>query len=729
MRFSQDFIEKVRDANDIGEIIGQYTELKGTGHRLMGRCPFPDHSDKSPSFSVTEDQQLFYCYGCKKGGNLFTFLELFNGMNFPEAVEFLARRANIPLPEPAAGSRPVGGVSADQKDLLLKINRSAAVYFHHNLKAQPPESPVRQYMARRGLNDEIVEKFRLGYATDEWQGLGRHLASKGVPLDALEKLQLIKPKKSQGALTGVDRYFDLFRDRLMFPIFAPNGDTLGFGGRVLDDSLPKYVNSADSPVFHKSKVLWGLHETGKFIRAQDEVIIVEGYMDAIGLYAAGFKNVVAILGTALTPEHAKLIKRYTTNVKMLLDGDEAGMNAAEKSLPILLAAGLLVKGLFLPDKLDPDEFVKERGAYAMRTELDRAPELFYVMLTKRWLANYHGSDSEKVQVIGEAAVALGPMANKSLMELYYLELSRQLDVDIGWVRRAVAQAVQALAPRVAPGASRPGAASAAGPSRPAGSVGPGNGLSRPAGSGGSSAGAGSHSGARPNFATGPNGGLGPRPLQGSRPGGGTPNAGGSMRPPAPGTSPRSQNETPPDFDFSPPDGGFAPADDEGDSHPEDMSDSSLTVEPIQLVSLKGAPKDESFVMSLLLYNEGLTRDLIDAGAEDILKMMSHAGVQTVLRKAIEQYQADPAGFSKIAPNLASEVDQPALLASSLPLTANLTDENGVKKLMADYLNAIRRRFMKAQGKSLVSQLRERPTAEMLEQVQALQRNRLGKDET
>jgi DNA primase len=405
LRFAQDFIEKVRESNDIGEIIGQYTELKGTGHRLMGRCPFPDHSDKSPSFSVTEDQQLFYCYGCKKGGNLFTFLELFNGMNFPEAVEFLARRANIPLPESTTPPRP-GAVSSDQKDTLLKVNRATAVYFHHNLKACTPDSPVRQYLVKRGLTDEIVETFRLGYSTDEWQGLGRHLVAKGVQTEALEKLQLIKPKKNPGPAQGIDRYFDLFRDRLMFPIFAPNGDTLGFGGRVLDDTLPKYVNSADSPVFHKSKVLYGLHETGKFIRAQDEVIVVEGYMDAIALYVAGFKNVVAILGTAMTPEHAKLLKRYTSNVKMLLDGDEAGINAAEKSLPILLAAGLMAKGLILPEKLDPDEFIKERGAEALRTELDRAPELFNVLLTKRWLANYHGTDSEKVQVVNEVDGAL-----------------------------------------------------------------------------------------------------------------------------------------------------------------------------------------------------------------------------------------------------------------------------------------------------------------------------------
>jgi DNA primase len=672
LRFPQDFIEKVREANDIGEVIGQYTELKSSGHRLTGRCPFPDHSDKSPSFSVTEDQQLYYCYGCKKGGNLFTFLETFNGMNFPEAVEFLARRANIPLPEPEAGTKRPGALSSDEKDVLLKVNRTTAVFFHHNLKSQTEDSPVQKYLIKRGLTNEIVETFRLGFATEEWQGLGRHLVGKGVKIESIEKLQLIKAKKNPPTTTNpIEKYFDLFRDRLMFPIFGPNGDTLGFGGRVLDDTLPKYVNSADSPVFHKSKVLYGLHETGKYIRAQDEVIVVEGYMDAIALYASGFKNVVAILGTAMTPEHAKLLKRYTTNVKMLLDGDEAGINAAEKSLPVLLAGGMMPKGLILPEKMDPDEFIKVKGAEALRNELDRAPELFNILLTKRWLSNYHGSDSEKVQVISEAAVALGPMANKSLMELYLLELSRQLDVDGGWVRRAVAQAVQALAPRVAPGQQ----ANTARPTSPP----QGNGPSRPQA-----------------FALSPTQSAAQIPNSGA-------------------------NDAP-DLGFAPPDERFAL----GESAESGELDQELTAERAKPVSLKGAPRDESFVMSLLLYNESLMRELVEAGPDELLNMLTHEGIKDVLKRATDRYQAKPGGFATIAPSLASEVDQPALLASSLPLTATLTADGAEKKLMADYLGAIRRRFQKVQGKNLVSQLRERSTPEMLEQVQQLQRNRLAK---
>ena len=650
MRFSQDFIEKVRDANNIGEIIGQYTELKGTGHRLVGRCPFPDHSDKSPSFSVTEDNQLYFCYGCKKGGNVFTFLETFNGMSFPEAVEYLARRSNIPLPEPEAGS-PKPRVSTDQKDLYLKINRVAAVYYHHNLKSLPPEHEAQKYLVKRGITPEIVEKFRIGVATDEWQGLAGTFESKGVPLKAAETLGLIRVKKSAPAsgATSLDHYVDLYRERLMFPIFSPTSDVIGFGGRTLVDDMRKYINSSDSPVFNKSRVLYGLHETGKFIRAQDEAIVVEGFMDALSLYAAGIKNVVAIQGTAFTPDHAKLIKRYTRNVKMLLDGDAAGVSAAERSLPILLAADLMPKGVIIPDGMDPDDFVRSKGADALRTEIERAPELFNLLLRKTWLANYHGSASEKVQVISEATMALGQMPNKQLMELYLMELARQLDVDLGWVRRAIANTAQANQPRgatVAPGSSAPGPVSA-GPSRPQ----------------------------------------------------------GSFSPQSAASAPRDVTETP------------------SSTQADELTDG----QPVR-VSLKGAPKEEAFVLSLLVYNQSLMQELADAGADETLKMITHVGVREIMKRAVVRFREKPEGFSTIAASLTSEVDMPAVLASSLAVTSMVTSEGAEKKLMGDYLAALRSRYQKLQTKNLVAQLREKSTPEMLEQVQAIQRDRLGKDE-
>lgn len=725
MRFSQDFIEKVRDANNIAEIIGQYTELKGSGHRLMGRCPFPDHSDKSPSFSVTEDNQLYFCYGCKKGGNLFTFLETFNGMSFPEAVEFLARRANIPMPENEEKTRRPGAVSSDQKDLFLKINKAAAVYFYQLLKSTPANHPAREYMAKRGLTEEIVEKFRIGLTSDEWQGLGKLLESKKVPLKLAETLGLLKPKKNppRGGPAS-DAYFDLFRDRLMFPIFNPTGDVVGFGGRTLGDALPKYVNSSDSPVFNKGKILYGLHETGKFIRAQDEAIVVEGYMDAISLYAAGIKNVVAILGTAFTPDHAKLLKRYTLNVKMLLDGDEAGITGAERSLPILLEAGLMPKGFVLPEKMDPDDFVKANGADALRVEIDRAPELFTLLLLKRWMASYHGLPSEKVQIVEEAASAMRSMTNRQLYDLYVMELGRQLDIDLGWVRRSLTQSQQALAQKMGAAAARNSATA----HQPAPGSGPG-------------------SGPVPNAhgAQGPRGHMGPQQNgpAGNRP---TPQSGG-----APLGQPRGQGQQtgarPQPYpsqsradDLRPPEHfGFDPGEplpepppnfEQMDNGPmPDEIESALTEVEIPRVTLKGAPKDEAFVLSLLLHEEKLMQELVEAGHEEVQQLLSHPGIRDVLGRAVDLYRQDPEGHSHIAAKLTGEVDQPALLVVALPFVGDLKGAEAAlekaRQAMGDYLQAIRNRYLKNQAKQLAQQLREGVSPEKLEEFMTLQRGRLN----
>lgn len=639
MRFEQDFIEKVREANNIVEIIGQYTELKGSGHRFMGRCPFPDHSDKSPSFSVNEDSQLYHCFGCKKSGNVYNFLQTFTGLSFPEAVEFLARRVSIPLPEPEekgqkkSSRRP----SSDQKELLLKTNKVAAVFFHQQLKSLPEDHAARKYLLKRGLSAEIVEKFRIGVALDEWQGLTRHLQSRRIPVNLGESLGLLKPKKTG---RGDDTHFDLFRDRLMFPIFSPSNEVLGFGGRTLGDALPKYVNSSDSPVFTKGKILYGLHETGKFIRAKDEAIVVEGYMDAISLYAAGITNVVAILGTAFTPEHAKLLKRYTVNVKVLLDGDEAGISGAERSLPILLEAGLMPKGFVLPDKMDPDDYVRANGAEQLKSEIEKAPELFGLLLRRRWMQNYHGSAAEKVQILEEAGRVLRVMQNRQLMELYLLELCRELDVELPWVRRALAQQQQQLQQR---------------------------------------------GGSRPTGVT-------------SRPVTGTP------QPERQAAGAQAEASRP----------------EEGESHHNEEVE-------VPLVSVKDAPRDEAFVLSLLLHNETLMRELEDAGPAGLLEIISHDGIRRVLSISVEKYRQKPETFGSLAASLASQIDQPSVLTCSLELTQGMRSQGDAeeRRLMSDYLNAIRKRFLKNQAKVLATQLRDQASLEKLEQFMNIQRNRLS----
>lgn len=611
MRFPEDFIEKVRDANDIVEIIGQYTELKGSGHRLMGRCPFPDHADKSPSFQVTNDNQLYYCFGCKKGGSVFTFLESYQGMSFPEAVEYLARRASIPLPENES-NRAASGPSRDQKDLLVKVNRAAAVFFHHQLQATDLESPVRKYLVKRGLSDETVEKFRLGLAHDDWKGLVNHFKARKVPLDAAEKLGLIKAKRNS---RPEDSHFDLFRDRLIFPIFSATNDVIGFGGRTLSDGTPKYLNSSDSPVFNKSRVLYGIHETGKFIRAEDRAIVVEGYMDAIALYTAGIKNVVAILGTAFTPDHAKILKRYTQNVVMLLDGDKAGLDGAERSLPILLEAGLMAKGFLLPDKMDPDDYVREQGAEKLRVEVDRAPELFSLLLLRRWMVGYHGSPSEKVSIVEEAGRFLGRMQNRQLYDLYVMELSRQLDVDMGWVRKALA----------AHDLKHTGKSQA-------------------------------HRETVPE----------PAPI------------------------PIAQKEP-----------------------------------PVERIVLKSAPKDEAYVMSLVLHHETLMVELLDAGTDEIFELLTHPGVKRILELAVGRYRANPGGFAEIVASLTSLVDNPAPLLVAMIASPEGGPEGLERKLMQDYVNALHNRYLKNQAKVLAGQFKDQASPEKLAEFMSLQRDRLA----
>lgn len=651
MRFSQEFIETVRSANSIADLIGQYTELKGSGARLMGRCPFPDHSDKSPSFSVNEDTQLYHCFGCKKSGNVYTFLQTFNGMSFPEAVEFLARRVSIPLPENDASTD--NKEKRNKKDWLLKANQLVALHFQKNLSKTIDNHKVRQYLKLRGLDRDVIEKFRLGYAPDEWQALAHFLQSKKVPLGLAESLGLLRPKK---ASRPGDSHFDLFRDRLMFPIVSSSGDVLGFGGRTLTDALPKYVNSPESPIFHKGQVLYGLNETGKYIRAADEAIVVEGYMDAISLYSQGIKNVVAILGTAFTADHAKLIKRYTLNVKVLLDGDEAGLNGAERSLPLLLEAGLLPKGFVLPDGMDPDDFVKKRGAEVLVDEIQKAPDLFTLILTRRWMVDYRGTASDKVRVMELASRVLHKTQDRQLADLYILELSRQLDVDLPWIRRYLYS-------------SRDKGSSVAGVNQ----------------SGGGSTRAGKdvvRTAAR-----------------------------------AEGVVPQSGRSEDASFQGNP---SALPKD--GDTLGDKFSLPNHTQ-----VELKGAPRDEAFVLSLLLHSETLIRDLLEAGPEELLEMLSHEGIRRIAALALENYRQDPSSFGSLAASLASKIDQPGILTCSLEITNGISGETEERRLMSDYLNAIRKRYLNTQARALAQQLKDHASPEKLEQFMNIQRSRLAID--
>lgn len=429
MKFPQDFIDRVREATDIVLLISQYVQLRKSGGNYQGLCPF--HNEKSPSFSVSEDKQVYYCFGCKASGNVFTFVQNYQGLTFPETIEYLARRASLTLPAQTEQRDP----QSEMRNTFFKINSLAAQFFHQRLKNLSADHEVKKYLETRGLNEELVDAYKLGYAPDSWSDLTQFFESKHVPVGPSEQLGLLKrrPNDKNG-------HYDLFRHRVMFPIFSPTGQCLGFGGRVLSkEQQPKYLNSPDSPVFHKGKVFYGLDHSAKYIRTEDEAIVVEGYMDWLALAKVSINNIVATLGTALTHDHAKLIKRYTNKVLLLFDGDEAGKSAARRSLPILLSEGLLARGLFLPDELDPDEFIAERGETALRELIRAAPDLFELITTEQWL-QHKSSPTGKIQLLDEFAPTLALIPDERLRRLYSENFANMCGVEVKIVEQSVRRA-------------------------------------------------------------------------------------------------------------------------------------------------------------------------------------------------------------------------------------------------------------------------------------------------
>ena len=437
MKFSQDFIERVRDATSLIDLIGQHTSLKPSGGGFMGRCPFPDHQEKTASFSVSETKQVYYCFGCQKRGNTFRFVQDFMGLSFPQAVEFLAGRANIPLPENSR-ENDIEDQQVRRKKEIIRACTLASRFYRDTFIQLSSDHPAKKYaLEKRGLSPQTLEAFQIGYAPENWDSLVHFLREHGVNPSIAEEARLIKARKEGSG------YCDVFRDRLMFPITNAMGEVVAFGGRVISQGEPKYLNSADTPAFTKGKILYGLSVTAKFIRSEDQLIVVEGYMDLVSLYQAGIQNVVATMGTALTADHSKMFLRLTKNIGVLFDGDQAGQNAAERSLPLLLSAGLHPKGLILPEGQDPDDFVRAQGSESLKILLEEAPDLF-TMVLGLWTSHWASSDSqrpieasEKIKICDQLKPIFSSMQDPRLADLYVTESARKLRVDEIWMRKAV----------------------------------------------------------------------------------------------------------------------------------------------------------------------------------------------------------------------------------------------------------------------------------------------------
>lgn len=366
MYYPDELIEEVRSRNDIVDVISGYVKLTKKGSSYFGLCPF--HNEKSPSFSVSRQKQMYYCFGCGAGGNVFTFIMEYENYTFVEALKMLAERAGIELPEEEYSKE--AKEKADLKTAILEVNKLAAKYYYAQLKTEQGKL-AHNYLTGRELSEETITAFGLGYSTKYRDDLYRYLKTKGYRDEVIAKAGLISIDEKQGV-------YDKFWNRVMFPIMDANNRVIGFGGRVMGDAKPKYLNSPETIVFDKSRNLYGLNRART--SRKPYFLICEGYMDVIALHQAGFTNAVASLGTALTSGHASLIKRYVNEVYLTYDSDEAGTKAALRGIPILKEAGITAKVLRMDPYKDPDEFIKNLGAEAFEERIHRARNGFMFSL-------------------------------------------------------------------------------------------------------------------------------------------------------------------------------------------------------------------------------------------------------------------------------------------------------------------------------------------------------------
>lgn len=429
MRYPREIIEEVRLQNDIVEVISQYVPLKQKGGSYFGLCPF--HNEKSPSFSVNSEKQFYYCFGCGAAGNVFGFLMEMENCDFPEALKKMAERVHMALPEPEKSAQAV--VAEQLKTRLFEIHNVAGRFFYDTLQGDAGMT-ARTYIENRKLGINISRKFGLGYAPDGRNALFEHLKEKGYSIgDMLQSGLVIENKDKNG-------YHDRFRDRLMFPIFDPQGRVVGFGGRIIGKGEPKYLNSPETILFSKSRNLYGLN----FAKAarKKELILVEGYMDMISLYQAGFHNVVAALGTAFNQEHARTLKKFAEDMILLYDSDEAGTNATLRAIPVLTSNGFRVRVTQVPNGKDPDDYIKENGAAAFSKLLLNAVHYisFEIACIQR---KYNLTNPEhKVRFATEAADILSKLDNAIERNVYASEVSRMTGVEEEAIRSEIDKRVK-----------------------------------------------------------------------------------------------------------------------------------------------------------------------------------------------------------------------------------------------------------------------------------------------
>lgn len=423
MFYPEELVEEVRQRNEIVEVISSYIKLQKRGNNHMGLCPF--HNEKSPSFSVNQARQMYHCFGCGVGGNVFTFIMEYENFTFLEAMKYLADRAGVNLPTQEYSEE--AKKQADFRSKLLEINKKAAKYFYYQLKSEQGKQAY-DYLMERGLTKEMIQKFGLGYANKYSNDLYQYLKKEGYSDGILRQSGLISMEESKGA-------YDKFWNRVMFPIMDINHKVIGFGGRVMGDGKPKYLNSPETKIFDKSRNLYGLNIAR--LSRKRYILLCEGYMDVIALHQAGFSNAVASLGTAFTGLQANMLKRYAEEVLLTYDSDEAGIQAILRAIPILKEAGLSAKVIRMNPYKDPDEFIKAQGAEEFQKRIEQAQNSFYfeIDVLER---NYHMDDPEqKTKFFHEVAKKMLVFTEELERNNYMEAISRKYAIPFDQFRKLV----------------------------------------------------------------------------------------------------------------------------------------------------------------------------------------------------------------------------------------------------------------------------------------------------
>ena len=421
-RIEDEKINQIREAVDIVDLIGEYVQLKKQGRNYFGLCPF--HGENSPSFSVSTEKQIFHCFGCGAGGNIFTFLMDIEGYSFVESAKVLAEKGNVPLEveinkDSKRSNMPAGAQQMiEAHDLLRK-------FYHHLLVNTKEGQDALEYLLKRGFTEETIEKFQIGYSLDSWDFVSKFLLKRGFPAEYMEQAGLIIFREKD------ESYFDRFRNRVMFPIMDHQGNTIAFSGRAMGDDEPKYLNSPETPIFNKSKTLYNFHHARPHIRKKEQAVIFFFFSDCISAVGAGVENAVATMGTALTDQHIQLLKRNTDQILICYDSDSAGLNAANRAVNMLQDHEFSVKVALMPDNLDPDDYIKEFGEKSFVSEVIGA-SLTYMAFKMHYLRRGKNVNNEgdRIQYIEEVLKEISRLPNAVERDHYLRQLSSEFSLSL-----------------------------------------------------------------------------------------------------------------------------------------------------------------------------------------------------------------------------------------------------------------------------------------------------------